>query len=158
MDKDQIIDKRGFDYTRIEEEFIDSVGEFDIYEKVIYMVLCRHANIYNATAFPSYKTISEKAGISRSKTIEVIKSMVLKGIINKIENVNSKGENTSNTYEILGYKNRTLYKLPPKPPKKGPGPAKKKKAEFDNFENRTYDAKSLEEQMLEASKNDLIDI
>jgi len=151
---DKVIDRRGFGYTRIEEEFIDSVSEFDIYEKVIYMVICRHANIYNATAFPSYQTMANKAGCSRRKSIDSVQLLIDKGLIGKQEVKNSKGENTSNTYEILGYKNRTLYKLPPKPKKEGP--VKKKKAEFNNFTNRTYDAKAIEEKMLEASKNDLL--
>jgi hypothetical protein len=150
-DMDKIIDKRGFDYTRIEEEFIDSVGEFDIYEKAIYMVLCRHANVHTATAFPSYNTIAKKAGCSRRKAIDSVASMVLKGLINKILNTNSKGEPTSNTYEILGYKNESLYKLPKKEKKKDGSQGKT----FKNFKEREYDPEELEKACLEKSKKGL---
>ena len=143
---DKVLDKRESGYTRIEEEFIDSVEEFDIYEKVVYMVLCRHANVHTAVAFPSYLTIAKKAGCSRRKAIDAVASIVLKGIINKVPNINSKGESTSNTYEILGYKNGSLYKLPKKEKKKEP------KKTFNNFEGREYDSKELEKAWLEKSK------
>jgi hypothetical protein len=149
-DIDKIIDKRGFDYTRIEEEFIDSVGEFDIYEKAIYMVLCRHANVHTATAFPSYNTMAKKAGCSRRKAIDSVASMVLKGIIDKITNTNSKGEATSNTYEILGYKNGSLYKLPKKEKKKDGAQVKT----FKNFKEREYDSEEVEKAWIEKSRKE----
>jgi hypothetical protein len=150
VDGDKVVDLRESKYTRIEEEFIDSVEEFDIYEKIIYMVLCRHANIYTATAFPSYNTIAKKSGCSRRKAIDSVASMVLKGIINKIPNVNSKGESTSNTYGILGYKNGALYKLPKKEKKKDGAQVKT----FKNFKEREYDPEEVEKAWIEKSRKE----
>jgi DNA-binding Lrp family transcriptional regulator len=147
---DYVVDKRENGFTRIEEDFIDSVGEFDIYEKIIYMILCRHANIHTAVAFPSYNTIAKKAGCSRRKAIDSVASIVEKGIIFKRPNVNSKGESTSNTYEILGYKNRNLYKLPPKKKEN-----KEDKKSFKNFTERQYDPTELEKILLKKSKGTL---
>jgi hypothetical protein len=150
-EQDKVVDLRESKFARIEDEFIDSVEEFDIYEKVIYMVLCRHANIYTATAFPSYLTIAKKAGCSRRKAIDSVASMVLKGIISKSPNINSKGEPTSNTYGILGYKNESLYKLPKKEKKKEGAQGKT----FKNFKEREYNAEEIEKAWLEKSRKEL---
>jgi hypothetical protein len=74
--------------------------EFSIYEKIVYMYLCRCGN--NSTAFPSYQTIADKCGMSRKKAIDVIKTLISTGVVYKHERKKkNKNENDSNIYEVL---------------------------------------------------------
>jgi hypothetical protein len=52
-----------------------------IYEKMVYIVLRSHCNAYESTAFPSIPRIARLAGMGQTKTKEVIKSLVEKGLI-----------------------------------------------------------------------------
>ncbi len=68
--------------------------------KVVLAVLCSYANDSNI-AFPSYQTIADDSGISRRKAIDTIGELVEMGLIRKIEQKSSKGDNTANNYEVL---------------------------------------------------------
>lgn len=100
--QDTLRDKTGFHFTMIPHEVIDDVRTFDDpSEKMVYMVLKRHANLNGENAFPSMSTIAAKAVCSESTVKRRIKSLVDKGLITKENRFDSsKGGKTSNLYTI----------------------------------------------------------
>ncbi|MDL2232182.1 helix-turn-helix domain-containing protein [Ruminococcaceae bacterium OttesenSCG-928-L11] len=74
--------------------------ELTVYDKTIYAILCSYANYEDGSCFPSYKTIARKAGCSRRKAIATVAKLVELGLLEKREQFNSVGDNTSNLYFI----------------------------------------------------------
>jgi len=74
-------------------------------ERFILLILFTYTNAHGNTAFPSYKTISERASISRNAAITIVKRLILKGYIVKQKNFREsktagKIEQTSNLYTL----------------------------------------------------------
>ena len=67
----------------------------------IYCVLLRYANNQTGEAFPGYRTIAEKANITRRRAIEGIKTLEERGLLKKEKRV-KKGLHTSNIYTVYG--------------------------------------------------------
>src|SRR5665648_322038 len=77
----------------------------DSMERFVLLILFTYTNAHGNTAFPSYKTISERASISRNAAINIVKRLILKGYIIKQKNfreskVAGKIEQTSNLYTL----------------------------------------------------------
>jgi predicted transcriptional regulator len=86
-------------YFKVENAIFER-DDLNVYEKMVYILLCRFSNNNNG-AFPSYDTISKKCSISRSKAIKVIKSLIEKNLVEKEERIRQgTNENTSNIYYI----------------------------------------------------------
>lgn len=83
---------------------IFEVEGLTIYEQMAFMVIRSFMNRKTGSAFPSYTTIAKYSRMSRRKVIDVVKSLVEKGLIEKeirpIETVNDKQRHTSNLYII----------------------------------------------------------
>lgn len=104
---DLLKDKRQKDWFWIENKIIDN-EELTIYEKMIYMVLVRHAN-EDSSCFPSYKTIAKKAGCSERKAKDVVKSLEEKKLIAKrTRKQGGKMENDTNMYYVLSFKEENI--------------------------------------------------
>jgi predicted transcriptional regulator len=74
--------------------------DLNIYEKIVYIYLCRCGN--NAKAFPSYNTIAKKCGIGRTKAVESVSSLIKKNYITKTTRTNpGTSQNFSNIYEVI---------------------------------------------------------
>lgn len=73
--------------------------ELNPYELSVYFYLLRCGN--NSIAFPSYKTISIKTGMSKRKAIDVVSSLVDKGILIKHIRKELQNMNESNVYEPI---------------------------------------------------------
>lgn len=102
-------DKRKTNWFWIQNEIIDS-EELTIYEKMVYMVLVRHANEGSA-CFPSYKSIAKKAGCSDRQVMKVIKSLEEKKLVKKvIRKQKDKKENDTNVYYVLSFKEENTTK------------------------------------------------
>lgn len=71
----------------------------DVYEKLVYLYLCRCAN-NSTSAFPSYQTIAEKCSMSRRKAVNVIDSLVEKKLLSKTVRRGDE-KNQSNLYKVL---------------------------------------------------------
>jgi DNA-binding Lrp family transcriptional regulator len=80
--KHQAIDKRRINFTMVQNEIIDE-DNLTVYEKMVYIVLCRFASNKTDRCYPSYETIAKRAGCSRPKCIQVVKSLIEKGLISK---------------------------------------------------------------------------
>lgn len=71
----------------------------DVYEKLVYLYLCRCAN-NSASAFPSYQTIADKCSMSRRKAVNVIDSLITKKLLSKTVRAGDE-KNQSNLYKVL---------------------------------------------------------
>ena len=86
-------------FTMIANDIIQS-EKLTIYQKMVYMVLCSHANQSNA-CFPSYSTIARECGCSKRKVIDTI------GELEELEYIivhrykDQNGKHRSNEYEIV---------------------------------------------------------
>ena len=74
--------------------------DLSVYDKAVYSILCSYANSTDRSCFPSYQTIANKAGCSRRKVIAVIANLEKFGLVEKQEQFNSIGDNTSNLYVV----------------------------------------------------------
>jgi DNA-binding Lrp family transcriptional regulator len=72
--------------------------DLDIYAKMIYMVLARHADGHNTKATVSYKELSSGAGCSVRKAKEAVLTLEEKGLIRKQANISAAGDHDANTY------------------------------------------------------------
>lgn len=70
----------------------------NIYEKMIYIVLTRHANNNNGIAYPSLTTIAREAICGVSTVKRCIKSLEEKGYITKTTRPKLNGDHDSNLY------------------------------------------------------------
>ena len=86
-------------FTQIANNIIQNTN-LSVYEKMIYIVLCSHAN-QNKGCFPSYKTIATEACCSERQAKIIIKQLENKGYILVTRRKNKKGKNQSNIYEIV---------------------------------------------------------
>lgn len=74
--------------------------DLDVYDKTVYCILCSYASSTDRSCFPSYQTLSKKARCSRRKVIAVIANLERMGLVEKQEQFNSIGDNTSNLYIV----------------------------------------------------------
>jgi len=74
--------------------------DLDVYDKTVYSILCSYASSTDRSCFPSYQTIANKAVCSRRKVIAVIAKLERMGLVEKQEQFNSIGDNTSNLYIV----------------------------------------------------------
>ena len=74
--------------------------DLDVYDKTVYSILCSYASSVDRSCFPSYQTIARKASCSRRKVIAVIANLERMNLIEKQEQFNAIGDNTSNLYIV----------------------------------------------------------
>ncbi|HHQ5612915.1 TPA: helix-turn-helix domain-containing protein [Clostridioides difficile] len=88
--------------------------DLSIYEKMIYIVLARYSN-EESSCFPSYKTISEKAGCSIRQVSNILNELENKELIIR-ENRNHEGkkEKNSNLYFLISSKAKVQSEVPSK--------------------------------------------
>jgi len=83
---------------------IMEIPDLDIYEQMVYIVLRSFVNPHKAEAFPSYNTIAKLGRMSRRKAIDVIQSLLEKGLIQKESRFQVKDRKiirqTSNLYTL----------------------------------------------------------
>ncbi len=71
-----------------------------IYEKMVYIVLCKYADYTDKTSFPSISTIAKQAMCSETSVREALKHLQKVGLI-KVEHRKDGARNFSNLYTIL---------------------------------------------------------
>ena len=103
-------DNREKNWFMVENELIDNLN-LTIYEKMVYMVLVRHAN-EDSSCFPSITTIAKKAGCGTTKVKTVIKDLEDKKLIIKQKRSKAgKKENDSNLYLVMSVVGRSPHDL-----------------------------------------------
>jgi hypothetical protein len=73
--------------------------DLSIYEKMVYIALCSHAN-KDGECFPSVGTIAKEASCSRPKVFEALKVLEERGLISKENRIFEGRGQVSNLYEI----------------------------------------------------------
>ncbi|CZR83045.1 hypothetical protein CDFC105_53908 [Clostridioides difficile] len=108
---DLLKDARKKEWFWLENDLIDR-EDLGIYEKMIYIVLARYSN-EESSCFPSYKTISEKAGCSIRQVSNILNELESKGLIIR-ENRNHEGkkEKNSNLYFLISSKTKVRNEVP----------------------------------------------
>lgn len=97
---DQIRDESGYTFLILQHEIIDSEIFDDAIEKMVYIVLKRHANQSGNNSFPSALTISKKASCSSKTVYRKIDSLIAKKLISKQARFREDGSKSSNIYTI----------------------------------------------------------
>ncbi|WP_024622122.1 helix-turn-helix domain-containing protein [Metaclostridioides mangenotii] len=112
-------DNREKNWFMVENELIDNLN-LTIYEKMVYIVLVRHAN-EESSCFPSITTIAKKTGCSRPTAIKALNGLEKLELIKKeIRTVKGRKENDSNLYYVMsvgGSKGNLPPSKPALPPK-----------------------------------------
>lgn len=102
---DQLIDQREPGFFIVDDEVIDEFGPLiGPLGVAIYNVLAKHANKSGASSFPSYQTIADKLGISRTTAINGVKILIENKLIKKEPRFDDSGDSASNNYKILRIK------------------------------------------------------
>ncbi|MEA4920896.1 MAG: helix-turn-helix domain-containing protein [Clostridiaceae bacterium] len=86
-------------FTIVDSAVLMNEG-LSVYDKAVYCILCSYASNTDKSCYPSYKTIARKARCSRRKVISVISHLEELGLVEKQEQFNTVGDNTSNLYII----------------------------------------------------------
>lgn len=99
---DFLRDQTDVPFVMVPNAVVDDETSFDdAAEKLVYIVLKRHANLRGENAFPSMATIAKKVPCSESTVKRKIKSLVSKKLITKENRVHVEtGAKTSNMYTI----------------------------------------------------------
>jgi DnaD/phage-associated family protein len=69
-------------YFQAPNDIFDLTVSLTIYQKIVYLYLCRCSN-QGAQAFPSYKTIADKCGMSRRKAIDTVRELIEFNLLTK---------------------------------------------------------------------------
>jgi hypothetical protein len=93
-------DKVKFPYFQVPNSVFDD-RELDLkpFEKLVLTYIYRCSN-QGAEAYPSYKTIADRCGISRTSAVNVIKSLTRKGCIKRTKRPKSNNDNDTNIYKV----------------------------------------------------------
>lgn len=98
----RIRDEREKGWWWAENEIIDR-DDLTIYEKMAYIVLCRHAD-RESRCYPSTKTVAIKMKCSHRQAKEVLKNLREKQLIGTRHRISARGDKTSNEYTIYSAK------------------------------------------------------
>ncbi len=74
----------------------------DLYQKAVLCYLCR-CNNQGGEAFPAYKTIAEKTGMSRRRAVDAVRQLGALDLI-RITRRKQRGRFTSNLYEVVWHR------------------------------------------------------
>lgn len=93
------IEKKSWYFFRLQELVFEDKN-LDTYEKAIYAVISRYADLDDKICYPSMKTIAEKASCSVNKARKCVNKLVKAGYITKKVRKRKKGNYNSNLYQI----------------------------------------------------------
>lgn len=117
----EVADRRKHGYFTIDNVLLDVYGkELGPYGIAVYAALARFAN-RDEECWPSYATIAERTGVSRSQIIRMLAKLVELKIVAVTPRYNEKGEQTSNLYMLLDIVgDRGSHQTPPPVPTRHP--------------------------------------
>jgi len=159
------IEKKSWYFFRLQEIVFEDEN-LDTYEKAIYAVISRYADLDDRICYPSMKTIAQKASCSINKTRKCINKLVKAGYITKKIRQKEKGNYNSNLYRVkdLAYisnainyakenNNKKMLKKINEKLQTHPLPTEKEitkiKYEYDDMENSKVKSQNKKEKELE---------
>lgn len=107
---DLLRDARKKDWFWLENDLIDNLN-LNVYEKMTYIVLARHANS-ESVCFPSNQTIAKKVGCSINTVRKAVNALEEKQLIKKTARKKNEKENDSNLYCIMSAKGISRDDIP----------------------------------------------
>lgn len=97
--QDELVDKRP---QHIQIEFaVLTHHKLKPFTLAVYCVLVMHASKVDRTAWPSYATIAQEAGISRRSAVKAVQDLEKCGLIEVRPREDDAGDQTSNLYTIV---------------------------------------------------------
>jgi hypothetical protein len=97
----EVTDGRVRPFYMLDNALIAIYGaQIGVYGIAVYNVLAYYAN-RQQQAWPSYQTIADQLGISRTKVVETIKQLIACGLLQKAHLFSSTGDQSSNHYLLL---------------------------------------------------------
>lgn len=82
------------------------------YDKYVFTMLCKYQN-GDRECWPSFRTLAEHCGISRSKAIGCLNNLEKAGYISRQSRFTGHGDHTSNIYYIMSAYVHVLDTAPP---------------------------------------------
>jgi Helix-turn-helix domain len=99
---DEVIDLRGKKHVQIDYDVISDTVIFNsVYEKMVYVVLCKYANWATKLSYPSVARIAKEAYCSENTVRKALRRLTEIGLIAIEERRNEQGGQTSNLYVLL---------------------------------------------------------
>lgn len=99
---DKVIDLRGKKHVQIDYDVISDAANFKtVYEKMVYVVLCKYANWTTKLSYPSVARIAKEAYCSENTARKALRRLTEIGLISIEERRNEQGGQTSNLYILL---------------------------------------------------------
>lgn len=115
MSNDKLQDDRRRGFYIVDNDIIDKYGKaIGAYGVAVYSMIARYADGNGENAFPSYQTMAEKLGMSRTKVVKTVELLVKLGLIKKEQRIDMAGDLTSNLYTIV-HLGSTPHALPSTP-------------------------------------------
>lgn len=97
----RVDDRRKRGYFTIDNVLLDIYGKkLGPHGIAVYAALARFANQESA-CWPSYRTITERTGVSRSQIVRELAKLEALGIITVTPQIDDKGERKANLYTLL---------------------------------------------------------
>lgn len=94
----------------------EDVEGLDATAQMLYVWLCKFADVDGGGAWPSRKTLAEKLGVSVDTVDDRMKALISAGVVSKETKVRENGSQTSNGYQIIRTKSADASRWLAAPP------------------------------------------
>lgn len=103
LDRDMVIDMSGRKYVKVDYGVLHDTDKFDkVYDKLVYVMLCKHADFNTKDSFPSIKTLARECCCSENSVRQAIKKLTRLGLVKVDKRIRKDGSGqTSNLYTLL---------------------------------------------------------
>ncbi|MEV2849922.1 helix-turn-helix domain-containing protein [Paenibacillus larvae] len=92
----------GKKHVQIDYDVISDTAIFNsVYEKMVYVILCKYANWTTKSSYPSVARIAKEAFCSENTVRKALRKLTEIGLISAEERRNEQGGQTSNLYILL---------------------------------------------------------
>ena len=96
-----VVDRRKRGYFTVDNVLLDEYGsQLGPHGIAVYAALARFAN-QDQECWPTYRTITDRTGVSRRQIVREIEKLEALGIISVTRRVDDKGQRTSHLYALL---------------------------------------------------------
>lgn len=116
VEVDGVLDLRGKMHVQVDYGVIADTKHFEkVYEKMVYVILCKYANWTSKTSFPSVTQIAKEAFCSENSVRRAIKKLEDIELIRVVPRKKREGGQTSNLYVLLEIPEKFRKNEPPFP-------------------------------------------
>jgi predicted transcriptional regulator len=99
---DMVVNEANRKFVLVDYGVIHDTVHFEkVYEKMVYVILCKYADYQSKSSYPSIKTIAEQCLCSENTVRAALKKLEKLGLISIETRKREKGGQTSNLYRLL---------------------------------------------------------